>query len=186
MEAPKVAYLVALVDDWSGLRKLQDPFALLPELADQPRAEFRGRAASCITPAPSAATIESAAGRMRNMFANESTSSTASVVERWYVMDVAAVGPASYRVVAVYDHQHAAWQAVIAYLDSLTPDDLHDLHVESLMTRFCAGLRSHSCCRKIWAIYCTTIEPRMAVPDRTVPRSGGDRAALVGAADRRR
>ena len=128
------AYMITFRDDWQQLPRMEAELDRMFEsagLSDMARAGGTAGSGQSSPPEGVSTSTESAAAvaaEVRGLIADEPTDSAESVAERWYVLG----GPGGPRLVAVYSHQRAGWEAAIAHLERLPTAALADVRVARL------------------------------------------------------
>jgi superfamily II DNA or RNA helicase len=131
-----VAYLVALLDDWRRLPRLQDALLPLHQQADLATVPAPGWRPYRPADVPTWDSIEAVAAQIRAIIPAHPTDSSEAVPERWCVLTDPAAGRPASPPVAVYSHQQAGWEAALAFVERLPAGELAAVDVATLTARF--------------------------------------------------
>jgi superfamily II DNA or RNA helicase len=129
------AFIVMLEDDWKRHPGLPDPADVLPFAAEEAAVTRPAGFGHGSGERPVRVADEALLARVRSLAVAHAVGAAESLPQRWFVLEGAGVG----RVLTVYSHERAAWEAAIKYLAALPAGALAATTAADLAARFFAG-----------------------------------------------
>ncbi len=146
-DGTREAYLVSFEDHWVRFRELESPFGRLldifpPEVPKPDEPEVPHPPRTGVFESESYKLIQAAAAELRRVGGNQPIDVFEAVPHGWFILERPTETEceegqdAVHKVIHVYEHQKACWDALIAYLDLSEVETRADTSVPALFSAY--------------------------------------------------
>ncbi|MBW4579589.1 MAG: DEAD/DEAH box helicase [Tildeniella nuda ZEHNDER 1965/U140] len=134
----KDAYIVSFEDHWERFREWQRPLALVPDIVPpEPDAE---KSTKVVPPTLVSMLpwdlIRAAAAQVATQGRGFEADVFEAIPHGWYLLSRDQDGEDVYQVIAVYEHQHSSWEALLKYLWTLPQAALETMPADTAFDEF--------------------------------------------------